>query len=85
MIMRSFFFCGGAQVAILELLWGSETLQRIDKSMVLSEFAGKEEVLETSLFEGAFVSIDPDFTGLMLACENLSPAISETGRKAFAM
>ena len=53
--------------------------------MVLSEFAGKEEVLETSLFEGAFASTVPDFTGLILACENLSPAVSEKGRKAFAM
>ena len=41
--------------------------------------AGKESVLKTSLFEGAFASFDPDFSDLILACENLSAANSDTG------
>ena len=41
--------------------------------------AGKEGILGTSLFEGAFASFDPDSSGLILACENLSAANSDTG------
>ena len=47
--------------------------------------AGKESVLKTSLFQGAFASTVPDFSGFILACENLSAAYSDTVRKAIAM
>jgi len=47
--------------------------------------AGKEGVLGTSLFEGAFASADVVFSSLILACEDLNAANSDTGRKATAM
>ena len=40
---------------------------------------------EPSLFEGAFASTVPDFYSSILACENLSAAYSDTGRKAIAV
>ena len=43
--------------------------------------AVKEGVLANTLFEGAFASNDAVFSGLILACENLSTAYSDTGRK----
>ena len=46
---------------------------------------GKEGVLGTSLFKGTFASTVPDFSCLILACEDLNSAYSDTGRKAFAM
>ena len=47
--------------------------------------AGKESVLGTSLFEGAFASADVDFSCLILACEDLNAANSDTVRKPISM
>ena len=48
--------------------------------------AGKEGVLGTSLFEGAFASsANVDFSCLILACGDLNAANSDTGRNAIAM
>ena len=47
--------------------------------------AGKEGVLGKSLFEGAFASVDVDFSCLILACGDLNAANSDTGRKEIAM
>ena len=43
--------------------------------------AVKEDVLANTLFEGTFASTDAVFSGLILACETLSTAYSDTGRK----
>ena len=47
--------------------------------------AVEEVVLANSLIKGALASTDVVFSGLILACENLSPAYSDTARKAMTM